>query len=92
MSKQPRKHADLFQEEAERLARLPPADQAAVIAMYSDLACNPLATPACRVQSIAKAEALEKLLGLPARKKSAKASGKTKKGKPLAKAAAKSVT
>jgi hypothetical protein len=74
MSKQPRKHDDLFQDEAERLAQLPHSDQAAVVAMYRKLADSPQATPACRAESKANAKALEKLLGL--HKRPANALGK----------------
>ncbi len=65
-----------YREEAERLALLPPADQEAVIDMYRHLAANPLATPSCRVDAKAKADALAKLLGLRPSRKPAKASGK----------------
>jgi hypothetical protein len=75
-----------YRDEAKRLALLARSDQAAVIAMYRDLADNPLATPACRTESRAKAKALENLLGLPAPRKPGKASETVKKGKPPAKA------
>jgi hypothetical protein len=74
-----------YQDEAERLARLPPAEQAAVIGLYRHLADSPEATRACRIQSKAKADALEKLLGLRPAKRPAKASGMVKTGKPSAK-------
>jgi hypothetical protein len=70
-----------YQSEAERLAQLPRADQAAVVAMYRQLAGNALATPACRAEAKAKAKALEKLLGLRPARKPAKARGRAKAGK-----------
>ena len=69
-----------YHAEAERLAPLPREDQAAVVAMYRNLAGNPLATPACRVHARAKAAALEKLLGLWAARKPAEARGNAKAG------------
>jgi hypothetical protein len=75
-----------YREEAERLAMLPPADQAAVVAMYRDLAGNPLATPACRAEAKVKAAALGRLLGLARARSPATPSGTPKTGKPSAKA------
>jgi hypothetical protein len=54
-----------YQDEAERLARLPPAAQAAVIALYRHLAASPEATPACRIQSKAKANACDENVDAP---------------------------
>jgi hypothetical protein len=51
-----------YREEAERLALIPPDDQQAVIAMYRQLADNPLATKACRQEAKAHAAALAKHL------------------------------
>ena len=51
-----------YRAEAERLALLPPDDQAAVVELYADLAVNPLATPACRQQAREHAQALKRHL------------------------------
>jgi len=71
-----------FRQEASRLAQLPKADQEAVVAVYRHLAGNSLATPACRLHAKAKAAALEKLLGLRAAGKPARARGQGKARKP----------
>jgi hypothetical protein len=47
-----------YRDEAARLALIPPEDQQAVVAMYRQLADNPLATKACRVEAKAHAAAL----------------------------------
>jgi hypothetical protein len=75
-----------YREEAERLAMLSPEDQTAVVAMYRQLAGNPLATPACRAEAKAKAAALGRLLGLARARKAATPSRKPKAGKPSAQA------
>lgn len=59
-----REETDEYREEADRLAELPRGDQEAVVAMYRQLAGNPLATKACRADAQRKAEALANLLGL----------------------------
>jgi hypothetical protein len=74
-----------YQSEAERLAQLPRADQAAVVTMYRHLAGNALATPACRAEAKVKAKVLEKLLGLRPARKPAKARGRAKAGETSAK-------
>jgi hypothetical protein len=55
-----------YRDEAERLAQLPAADQAAAVALYRRLAGSTLATKGCRTAAARKAAALEKLLGLAA--------------------------
>jgi hypothetical protein len=69
-----------YREEADRLAKLPPEDQGAVVAMYRDLAGNRLATPACRAEAKAKAATLARLLGLTRARTAATPSGKPKTG------------
>lgn len=64
-------------DEDERLAQLPLADQEAVVAMYRRLADSPLATNACRVHAKAKAAALSNLPGLRARSGARKKDGKS---------------
>jgi hypothetical protein len=53
-----------YREEAARLALIPPEDQQAVVAMYRQLADNPLATKACRRPPGASAGDCNRKLGI----------------------------
>lgn len=60
------------QEEAERLALLPRADQREIIALYRSIAKNPKVPKAERQAGLIRATALERLLKLTPKKKKKK--------------------
>ena len=57
-----------YREEAERLALLPKADQREIIALHRSVAANPKVPKRERDSGKARADALERLLGLAKKK------------------------
>jgi hypothetical protein len=67
-SPKPAKEAE-YREEAERLARLPVADQREIIALHRSVADNPRVPKRERQAGLERAAALERLLGLAKKKR-----------------------